>query len=132
MIWILLGYYLATMSGDIQSPYHSPAILQDVRAGFSQVIHIPEQRQEILQAIEMIEKKMVKDNKRLLGHLKRADKLIAKGKLVRDDLEPIYIEYKSLHIQSIRENTKAMLAIKKKVSREEWEQVFQQILYKGI
>ena len=127
-----MGYYLATMSGDIQSPYHSPEILQDIRSGFSQVILIPEQRQEILQAIEMIEKEMVKDNKRLLGHLKRADKLIAKGKLVRDDLEPIYMEYKSLHIQSIRENTSAMLAIKKKVSREEWEQVFQQILYKGI
>lgn len=132
MIWILLGYYLATMSGDIQSPYHSPAILQEIRVGFSQVIHNPEQRQEILQAIEMIEKEMVKDNKRLLSHLKRADKLIAKGKLVRDDLEPIYMEYKSQHIQSIRENTKAVLAIKKKVSREEWEQVFHQILYKGI
>lgn len=132
MIWILLGYYLASMSGDIQSPYHGPQILKDIRAGFSQEINAPEQRQEILQAIEMIEREMVKDNKRLLGYLKRADKLIAKGKLVRDDLEPIYLEYTSQHIQSIRKSTKALLAIKKKVSREEWEQVIQQILYKGI
>jgi hypothetical protein len=132
MIWILLGYYLAAMSGDIQSPYHGPQILKDIRAGFSQEINVPEQRQEILQAIEMIEREMVKDNKRLLGYLKRADKLIAKGKLVRDDLEPIYLEYTNQHIQSIRKNTKALLAIKKKVSREEWEHVIQQILYKGI
>ena len=96
------------------------------------MILIPDQKKEIIQAVEAIEKKMVKDNKRLLKYLKEADKLIAKGKLVRDDLEPIYMDYKRQHIQSIRKNTKALLAIKKKVSREEWEQVFNQILYKGI
>ena len=132
MIWILLGYYLATMSGDVQSPYHGPEILQDIRVGFSQVILIPDQKKEIIQAVEAIEKEMVKDNKRLLNYLKKADKLIAKGKFVRDDLEPIYMDYKSQHIQSIRKNTKTLLAIKRKVSREEWEQVFHQILYKGI
>lgn len=132
MIWILLGYYLAAMSGDVQSPYYGPQILQDIRAGFGQVINIPDHRKEILQAVDAIEKEILKDNRRLLKHLKRADKQIAKGKLIRDDLEPIYADYSHQHIQSIRKNTKALLAIKKKVSREEWEQVIQQILYKGI
>ena len=132
MIWILLGYYLAAMSGDVQSPYYSPQIIQDIRAGMHQVIHIPEQREDVLRAIEAIEKKILKDNKRLLGQLKRADKLIASGKLVRGDLEPIYVEYSKQHVQSIRKNTKALLAIKKKVSREEWEQVFHQMLHKGL
>jgi hypothetical protein len=132
MIWILLGYYLAAMSGDVQSPYYSPHIIQDIRAGFRQAIHMPEQRNDILNAIDAIEKEILKDNKGLLSQLKKADKLIANGKIVRDDLEMIYLEYTNQHIQSIRENTKALITIKKKVSREEWEQVFHQILYKGI
>jgi hypothetical protein len=132
MIWILLGYYLAAMSGDVQSPYYSPQIIQDIRVGFSQVIHIPEHRKEILQAIDAIEKEILKDNRRLLSQLKEADKLIARGKLVRDELEPIYAQYTSQHVKIIRKNTKALLAIKEKVSREEWEQVFQQILNKGM
>ena len=132
MIWILLGYYLGSMSGHVQSPYYSPQIIQDIRMGFSQEILAPDRKTEILQAIDTIEKDILEDNKRLLGSLKRADKLIARGKLVRDDLEAIYSEYTNQHIQSIRENTKALIAIKKKVSREEWEQVFHQILYKGI
>ena len=132
MIWILLGYYLATMSGDVQSPYYSPQIIQDIRAGFSQVVHTPDHRKEILQAVDAIEKEILKDNRRLLKHLKRADKRIARGALSRDDLAPIYAEYTRQHLRSIRKNTEALLAIKKKVSREEWEQVFNQILYKGI
>ena len=130
MMWILLGYYLAMMTGDVHSPYQRPAVIQDIRVGFSETVSDSKRKTEILQAMDGIEKAIIEDNKRLLRPLKHADKLIAKGELERDVLESFYMDFSESHIQSIRKNTTAMLELKKRVSQEEWEKVFQQVLPK--
>ena len=50
-----------------------------------------------------------------------------KGDLDRAVLKQLYTDFTQKHIASIRKNTKALLAIKKKTSRDEWEKAFQQV-----
>ena len=126
-MWILLGYYLAMMSGDVHSPYQQPQLFNDIKAGFSETIVDSDRKNGILQTLDRVEKAVKEDNKRLLKPLKRVDKMMAKGELEREVLEQHYTDFTVSHVKSIRKNTKALLDIKKKVFPEEWEQAFQRI-----
>ena len=115
------------MTGDVHSPYQSLEMIKDIKAGLTETIPEPERQKDIVQAMDQIEKTILKDNRRLLKPLKQADKRIATGEINREILEPIYKQLTKDHIQSIRKNTQALLEIKTKVSREEWERAFQQV-----